>query len=51
VLIYRAGRDASRAYVTGCFETHLTPDLRGFGEAEMQASTLMLLYIKPRADK
>ena len=38
MLIYRAGRDASRAYVTGCFETHLTPDLRGFGEAEMKAS-------------
>ena len=24
-----AGKDASRAYVTGCFETHLTHDLRG----------------------
>lgn len=29
-----AGRDASRAYVTGCFESHLTHDLRGFTEAE-----------------
>ncbi|KAF9113669.1 hypothetical protein BGX27_001086 [Mortierella sp. AM989] len=24
-----SGRDASRAYTTGCFETHLTHDLRG----------------------
>ncbi|CAG8441827.1 9444_t:CDS:2 [Acaulospora morrowiae] len=24
-----AGRDASRAYLTGCFKTHLTHDLRG----------------------
>ncbi|KAI3633917.1 hypothetical protein MIR68_007521 [Amoeboaphelidium protococcarum] len=25
-----AGRDAARAYVTGCFKEHLTHDLRGF---------------------
>jgi len=24
-----AGRDATRAFITGCFETHLTHDLRG----------------------
>ncbi|CAG8559998.1 9660_t:CDS:2 [Cetraspora pellucida] len=24
-----AGKDASRAYITGCFQTHLTHDLRG----------------------
>lgn len=29
-----AGRDASRAYVTGCFDTHLTHDLRGLTPAE-----------------
>lgn len=27
-----AGRDAARAYVTGCFDTDLTPDLRGVEE-------------------
>ncbi|BEJ06488.1 hypothetical protein CcaverHIS641_0310100 [Cutaneotrichosporon cavernicola] len=32
-----AGRDASRAFVTGCFETHLTHDLRGLNEAELKA--------------
>ncbi|GAA5851395.1 hypothetical protein JCM8547_004231 [Rhodosporidiobolus lusitaniae] len=30
-----AGRDAARAYVTGCFQTHLTHDLRGFTEKDM----------------
>lgn len=32
-----AGRDASRAYVTGCFSTHLTHDVRGFGDKELKA--------------
>ena len=31
-----AGRDASRAFVTGCFATHLTHDTRGFSDAEKQ---------------
>ncbi|PWN29962.1 cytochrome b5, partial [Jaminaea rosea] len=31
-----AGKDASRAYVTGCFKTHLTHDLRGLGEEDLQ---------------
>nr|ODO01269.1 hypothetical protein L204_01997 [Cryptococcus depauperatus CBS 7855] len=30
-----AGRDASRAFVTGCFETHLTHDIRGLSSNEM----------------
>ncbi|GAA5928459.1 cytochrome b5-like heme/steroid binding domain-containing protein [Sporobolomyces koalae] len=30
-----AGRDAARAFVTGCFKTHLTHDLRGFTEKDM----------------
>ncbi|WRT63249.1 uncharacterized protein IL334_000152 [Kwoniella shivajii] len=30
-----AGRDASRAFTTGCFETHLTHDTRGLSEAEI----------------
>lgn len=33
----RAGRDASRAFVTGCFETHLTHDLRGLSDKELEA--------------
>ncbi|WVR03123.1 hypothetical protein IAU60_000113 [Kwoniella sp. DSM 27419] len=30
-----AGRDASRAFCTGCFETHLTHDIRGLSETEL----------------
>lgn len=33
----RAGRDASRAFITGCFQTHLTHDLRGLSERELGA--------------
>ncbi|WWD22720.1 hypothetical protein CI109_107213 [Kwoniella shandongensis] len=33
-----AGRDASRAFTTGCFETHLTHDVRGLSEAEQAVS-------------
>ena len=35
-LIGRAGRDASRAFVTGCFDTHLTHDLRGLSPEELK---------------
>ncbi|GBE79206.1 cytochrome b5 [Sparassis crispa] len=31
-----AGRDAARAFGTGCFATHLTHDLRGLSEQEMK---------------
>lgn len=31
-----AGRDASRAYVTGCFKEHLTHDLRGLDEEQLK---------------
>ncbi|EIW62150.1 cytochrome b5 [Trametes versicolor FP-101664 SS1] len=31
-----AGRDAARAFGTGCFKTHLTHDLRGLSESEMK---------------
>ncbi|OZJ05782.1 hypothetical protein BZG36_01292 [Bifiguratus adelaidae] len=31
-----AGRDAARAYVTGCFQTHLTHDLRGLSDDELE---------------
>ncbi|WVO20671.1 uncharacterized protein IAS62_001970 [Cryptococcus decagattii] len=30
-----AGRDASRAFTTGCFETHLTHDIRGLSTEEL----------------
>ncbi|WVF66585.1 hypothetical protein IAT40_001325 [Kwoniella sp. CBS 6097] len=32
-----AGRDASRAFTTGCFETHLTHDTRGLSDQEVAA--------------
>ncbi|OCF34868.1 hypothetical protein I316_03414 [Kwoniella heveanensis BCC8398] len=32
-----AGRDASRAFTTGCFETHLTHDTRGLSDQELAA--------------
>ncbi|KAK9760808.1 hypothetical protein K7432_014785 [Basidiobolus ranarum] len=31
-----SGRDAARAYITGCFDTHLTHDLRGLSKAQLQ---------------
>jgi predicted heme/steroid binding protein len=31
-----AGRDASRAFVTGCFDTHLTHDVRGFTTEQLE---------------
>ncbi|KAF9326544.1 hypothetical protein BG006_010038 [Podila minutissima] len=30
-----SGKDASRAYTTGCFQTHLTHDLRGLTPAQL----------------
>lgn len=32
-----AGRDAARAYTTGCFQTHLTHDVRGLNENELKS--------------
>ncbi|KAI9286163.1 cytochrome b5-like heme/steroid binding domain-containing protein [Umbelopsis sp. AD052] len=32
-----AGRDAARAYATGCFKEHLTHDLRGLGEHQLKS--------------
>ncbi|KAI8799353.1 cytochrome b5-like heme/steroid binding domain-containing protein [Cladochytrium replicatum] len=32
-----AGRDASRAFVTGCFQTHLTHDVRGFTDGQIKS--------------
>jgi hypothetical protein len=36
-LTHRAGRDASRAFVTGCFQTHQTHDLRGLSDEDLKA--------------
>lgn len=30
-----SGRDASRSYITGCFQTHLTHDLRGIDDDQL----------------
>jgi len=38
-----AGKDAARAYVTGCFATHLTHDIRGFTEKDMAVGYLPLV--------
>jgi len=43
-LIIRAGRDASRSFVTGCFQTHLTHDLRGLTSDQMQVSHTSLAH-------
>ncbi|ORY92644.1 cytochrome b5-like heme/steroid binding domain-containing protein [Leucosporidium creatinivorum] len=32
-----AGKDAARAFITGCFKTHLTHDLRGLTEKDLGA--------------
>lgn len=34
-----AGRDASRAFVTGCFSSGLTHDVRGLDEKETKVIT------------
>lgn len=31
-----AGKDAARAYVTGCFQDHLTHDTRGLSEEQLK---------------
>ncbi|KAF9365260.1 hypothetical protein BGX34_010737 [Mortierella sp. NVP85] len=31
-----SGKDASRAYTTGCFQTHLTHDLRGLSPQQLE---------------
>lgn len=51
-----AGRDASRAFVTGCFDTDLTPDMRGAELAFMPADseddkTLSKTELKLRKEK
>lgn len=39
-----AGVDAARSYVTGCFKTHLTHDIRGFTENDMKVRSSTLPF-------
>ncbi|KAJ1506994.1 hypothetical protein HMI56_000340 [Coelomomyces lativittatus] len=32
-----SGKDGGRAFATGCFQTHLTPDVRGLTDQELQS--------------
>ena len=32
-----AGKDGSRAFITGCFDSGAVPDVRGLGEKEIRA--------------
>ncbi len=48
---YRAGKDAARAYGTGCFQTHLTHDLRGLTESEMRVRWPAFFSLPPRASR
>ena len=41
----RAGKDAARAFATGCFATHQTYDIRGLDEAEMRVSGLCVGFV------
>ena len=34
----RAGKDASRSFITGCFREHQTHDLRGLSADDLQVS-------------
>jgi cell division septation protein DedD len=36
-VFHSAGKDAARAFVTGCFTDHLTHDIRGLSEKEMKS--------------
>lgn len=38
VSFIRAGKDAARAFATGCFQTHQTYDIRELSEDEMRVS-------------
>lgn len=38
-----SGKDATRAYITGCFDTHLTHDLRGLKEEELSVRNFGLI--------
>lgn len=48
-----AGKDAARAFGTGCFRAemgHLNSDLRGLSEQEMQVRTFLFFWGKQHAD-
>lgn len=43
-----AGRDAARAYATGCFKEHLTHDLRGLSDHQLKVN---IYYITCNVEK
>lgn len=46
-----AGKDASRAYATGCFKTHLTHDLRGLTAGQLASIDGWLKFYQKRYPK
>jgi hypothetical protein len=42
-----SGVDASRSYSTGCFETHLTHDIRGLSEKQVKVRSCLFSPSKP----
>lgn len=46
-----AGKDAARAYGTGCFSTHLTHDLRGLSEDELKVRSKSRTRARSVADR
>ncbi|WFD35335.1 dihydrofolate reductase [Malassezia cuniculi] len=44
------GKDASRAFVTGCFRTHLTHDLRGLTEEQLKGLDRWHAFYENHAD-
>jgi len=43
-----AGKDAARAFVTGCFKTDLTHDIRGLDPAQLEVVTALEFVLKIR---
>jgi hypothetical protein len=41
-----AGKDAARAFVTGCFKTDLTHDVRGLDPAQLEVATALVFVLK-----
>ena len=45
-----SGKDASRSYGTGCFKTHLTHDLRGLNEKQLESINGWVDFYEKHAD-
>lgn len=44
-----SGKDGARAYITGCFQTHLTHDLRGIPEEDLVELDAWKLFYETHA--